>query len=64
MAFTETLAAIEETTTAATTSQWADGGDVMKRIALAILLAFVAIGGTAAQWSDSSPTITSTDQAP
>jgi hypothetical protein len=36
----------------------------MKRIALAVLLAFVAASGTMAPWADSSPTITSTDQAP
>jgi hypothetical protein len=58
------LTAIQETRGGRATSQEADGGDVMKSITLAVVLALVAVSGTAAPWADSSPTMTSTDQAP
>jgi hypothetical protein len=40
------------------------GGDVMKRIAFAILLAFMALSATTAAWADASPTSEVTDEAP
>jgi len=40
-----------------------DGG-VMKRIAFAILLAFVALSATSVVWADSSTTSTVTTEAP
>jgi hypothetical protein len=40
------------------------GGDVMKHIALAILLVFAAVVGSTAAWADSSDSSTVTTEAP
>jgi hypothetical protein len=40
------------------------GGDVMKRIAVAILLVFAALAGSTSAWADSSDSSTVTTEAP
>jgi hypothetical protein len=40
------------------------GGDVMKRIAFAILVAFAALSATTMAWADSSDSSISTTEAP